>query len=105
MSARIKEGSYYEVEASFFDETGAAVTPSKVRYQIWCLTSKRLVRDWTTVQTGSTVSIVATAADNAIQDDKNARETKQMVVQSNYGTTLQMSESTEWEVQNLRGFK
>lgn len=105
MTGRVKEGSYYEVEAQFFDSSGAAVTPSSVRYQVVCLTTDKIVREWTTVSPGNTVSIIATATDNVIQDDKNQREKKQIVVQSDYDTDLQVTQSHEYIVENLRGVR
>lgn len=105
MARRIKEGSFYEVTAYFYDSAGDVALPTDIRYQIFCKTNEKVVRDWTTVPIGTSVTITATADDNAIINDINAREIRQLVVQTNYtDPSLQTTESIEWEVQNLRGF-
>jgi hypothetical protein len=106
MSAgRIKEGSYYEVEASFYDSEGEPVLPGTVHYQIFCKTTNRAVRDTTEVPIGTTVTITALPADNAILSNRNPWERKQMVVIANMGTDIQHLETIEWIVDNLGGFR
>lgn len=102
MSARIKEGSYFEVEARFFDSDGAVALPANIHYQIACLTTGKTIRDWTSVPIGTVVTIIATPDDNVIQNSKNARERKQMVVRSDSGTNLQTVNSIDWIVDNLQ---
>jgi hypothetical protein len=80
MSAgRIKEGSYYEVECSFYDSEGEPSLPGTVHYQIYCKTTNRAVRDTTEVPIGTTVTITATPGDNAIISNRNPWERKQLV--------------------------
>ena len=106
MSAgRIKEGTYYQVEASFYDSAGDVALPSTIHYQVFCVTNGRVVREWTSVPIGTTVSITATPEDNSILNDRNAWERKQMVVKANADTDLQHIETIEWVVDNLRGFR
>lgn len=105
MTGRISEGSTYQVEATFIDSDGEIGMPQGVRYQIVCLTSGKLVRDWTTVTPSTTVTITATVSDNAIQSDKNVREKKQLVVESTTPDGLVTTGHVEWLVDNLRGVR
>ena len=105
MTGRIKENSFYEIEASFFDSEGAAALPASIRYQIQCLTSGKLVRDWTSVTIGTTVSIIVTDEENDIQNDRNNREKKQIVVQATNADGLKTTNTLEWIVDNLKSVR
>ena len=86
----------------FFDD-GVAATPDTIRYRIECLTTRRTVRDWTTVSPAHEIQIVVTPDDNAILNQRSIEERKQLIVQSNYGTDTQKSTKSEWIVENLQG--
>lgn len=101
---RVNEQSYYKVTASFFED-GVASLPDTVDYQIYCKTTGTLVRDWTSVTPAESVEITATATDNAIINDVNAREVKQMTIRANAGTDTQYIHKVEWEVVNLGGYR
>ena len=79
------------------------ITPDSVDYRIDCLTTKRTVRDWTSVEPGESMSIVVTPSDNTILSDKNTKEQKQIVIRVNAGTDTQFvpAENPRWYVNNL----
>jgi hypothetical protein len=97
------EGTSASRTVTFLDEDGASALPTTLRYRIDCLTSKREVRDWTTLTPAVSVVIPITPDDNEIQDSRNPTERKQMVVQSNHGTDEQVVGEYEWLVTNLQG--
>jgi hypothetical protein len=97
------EGQSATVTIVFRDDDGVATTPGTLRYRIDCLTTGRMVRDWTTLTPASSVDIPITPADNAIKSSRNATERKQLVVQTEYGTDDQAVEYVEWTVKNLQG--
>ena len=103
MNGTVNEGDSFTVEASFFDSADAVALPSSIRYQVWCKTNKEAVRDWTTVAIGTSVSIAITSSDNRILDTRNSFEQRQLVVQTNPGTSTQQTETLEWRVKNLGG--
>ena len=98
-----KEGQSFVATFKFFDTNFVPASPATARYRIDCLTSKAVVRDWTTLSAAQTIDIAVTPADNAIQNSSNPSERRQLVVQSNYGTDVQSVQSSEWTVENLQG--
>jgi hypothetical protein len=100
---RIKEGTYYEVEASCFDSEGQPALPTTIEYSLYCLTNGRDIRTLTDVPIGVTVSIFATADENAIINNRNDYERKQMTVVCDRGLATQTTETIEWIVKNIRG--
>lgn len=102
---RWKEGSAFMATAYFRTRsTAAADTPSSVKYRIDCLTTGKVLADWTTVSAASNVSISITATHNAIQDQSNRYERKQLTVASDVDAADQHRETAEWRVENIRGF-
>jgi hypothetical protein len=101
---RIKEGTYYEVEASCFDSEGEAALPTTIEYSLYCLTNGREIgTQLRSVPIGTTVSIFATADENAIINNRNEYERKQMTVVADRGLPTQTTETIEWMVKNIRG--
>lgn len=103
MNLSILEGEFFTLTATFYDDNDAETLPASIRYQIYCKTSKELVRDWTDVAIGTSVSIVVTSEDNAIQDDSHQREQKQLVLEATITDEKKKVAKFEWTVENLRG--
>ena len=97
------EGQSFTANFKFFDSSYVPSSPTTLRYRIDCLTTKTQVKDWTTLTPGLNVDISVSPDDNDIQNSNNRRERKQMVVQTNYGTSTQGVETKEWDVLNLQG--
>lgn len=101
---RIQEGSGFTATAYFrIRSTSAADTPSAVRYRLDCLTTKTQIADWTSASAASSVAISVTATHNAIIDDCNDYEWKQLTVESDNGASNQMRKTVRWRVENLYG--
>ena len=100
---RVNEGSFYDVTANFLDSANAPTVPDSVRYKIDCETSGKAIRGWTSVTPAATVTITATAAENAIVSDINRSETKVMTIQVDQGTDRQYNSNRKWLVLNLKG--
>jgi hypothetical protein len=101
---RYNEGSAFTATVYFRTRsTAAATTPTSIKYRIDCLTSGTELADWTTVSAASSVSISITATHNAIQNDGNGHEIKQLTVASDYGLSTQHVEAVSWRVENLYG--
>lgn len=97
------EGDSFTANFKFFDKDFVPSSPLTLRYRIDDLTNKVAVRDWTEVPAFQEVDIDVTPEDNAIQNTNNVRERKQIVAQSNFGTSTQKSETKEWDVRNVQG--
>lgn len=102
---RVKEDSAFTATAYFRTRsTGVAATPTNVKYRIDCLTTGAEIADWTSVSAASSVSISITATHNAIQNDSNQREVKQLTVALDHGLSTQHTETATWIVENVYGF-
>jgi hypothetical protein len=97
------EGQSFTATFKFFDSAYVASSPLTLRYRIDDLTNRIMIRDWTVVSPSQTVDIEVTPDDNEIQNSGNARERKQMVVQTNYETDTQSVQSIDWFIENLQG--
>jgi hypothetical protein len=83
--------------------SAAAATPTTLKYRIDCLTTGREIADWTTLSAASSASISVTGAHNAIQDDSNDSEVRQLTVMADDGLSTQHRGSVRWRVENLYG--
>jgi hypothetical protein len=100
----VKERSAFTVTSKFYADTSdpwVLTAPTTVRYRIDCLSTGYPVRDWTTLTTGTSVSISIASADTAILDDTKKRERKLLTVMADNGLSTQYQESYEWNVLNL----
>lgn len=109
----LNEGDGQEFVSEFFDSGGNPTAPGTVEWSFRCLTTDTLLQDWTalplqtmTESSGRTVYYVAgTIAGplNAIQQDRNARELKQLQVIANRGESGQYSDVFQYYVRNIKG--
>lgn len=97
------EGQSFTATFRFFDSGYVPASPATVRYRIDCLTTGNAIRDWTTLTPAQALSISVTPEDNVIKEPINRYERRQLVVQSNYGTSTQSVQSSDWLVKNLQG--
>jgi hypothetical protein len=101
---RWKEGSAFTVAANFRTRSSAsASTPTNVYYRVDCVTTGTELTDWTSISAASSASISITATHNAIQDDANDMETKQLTVVVDKDLSTQHREVYRWIVENLYG--
>lgn len=83
--------------------TKAAATPTTVHYRVDDLNTGKILTDWTTLTTGTSVSVPITSVHNEIQNDSSAFETRRLTVQADQGLSTQANGSTTWKVQNIIG--
>ena len=75
-------GSACYVNASFFDETGAAMVPEALSYRIDDLASGTQILDWTSIGTpAATVQVLITGAQNNLVSSLAIREEHQVLFQ------------------------
>ena len=99
-----QEGSGFTATAYFRTRSdSAADTPASVRYRIDCLTTGLVITDWTSATPGTSVDIAVTGTENAIQDQSNTYERKQLVVESDTDASDQCRGQIIWRIQNLLG--
>jgi len=98
-----KEGSSFSATA--FGRNGAtAEAPTTAKYRVDCITTGKVLTDWTTLTPAASMAIAITATHNAIQDQSNRREKKQLTVSANHGTATQYRDAVTWQVENIRNF-
>lgn len=98
----VQEGSAFTATARFRDRaTAAASTPTNIKYRVDCLTTGVALQALTTVSAASSASISVTATHNAIQDQSNRYETKQLTVVGDEGLSTQVRETATWHVRNI----
>jgi hypothetical protein len=101
---RVQEGSGFVATAYFRNRSDASAdTPSTVKYRLDCLTTGQQILDWTSVTAGESVSITVTGAQNAILNDDNDYEVKQLTVESDVGSADQCRGRKTWRVENIYG--
>jgi hypothetical protein len=99
-----QEGSAFDASVNFrLRSTAAASIPTSIKYRLDCLTTKREVLDWTTVSASAAVTISITGAQNAIQNDCNDYEVKQLTVMADDGLATQHRVTKRYRVENLYG--
>lgn len=99
----VGEGSSFVVTIRPRDKaTDSPVTFSTMKYRIDCLTTGRTVRDWTDLTPSASVELQITDTDNAIVDDANRRERKQLTLVGNDGLSTQFvdPDPARWWVNN-----
>ena len=101
---RWNEGSAFPLPVYLrLRSTGAAATPTTIHYRIDCLTTGREVADDTSVSAASNFTIAVTGTHNAILNDCNPQETKQLTVICDKDLSTQHREAVQYDVINLYG--
>jgi len=100
----VNEKTTYFVTITFKDEDGTLVTPTAAYYSLFCETTKTEILTETSIGSLSTsVEIVVTSTQNAIQTASNQSEQKLMTVRFTYsGGTYQGTNEHRWMVLNLK---
>lgn len=102
---QVSAGSAVSVTAAFRDRaTAAASTPSSIRYRVDCLTNGANIVNWTSVSAASSTTIDVAGGHNAIIDETNEYETRQLLVEIDTGLTTQSRQAITWRVKNIRTF-
>jgi hypothetical protein len=107
------ERSGVEFQAWFEATPGVPTVPSSVHWLLHCVTNDMALQEATAVSpeiisdetgiTGVKVTIDIPGSLNAIQNDANMREVKQLLVISGMGTDREYSEVHEYYVRNVKG--
>ena len=97
------EGSSLTATA-YFKVGEVATAPTTAKYRLDCLTTCKVLKDWTTLTPAESISIAITATENAMQDEWNTREKKQLTVASDPDTDTQTRDVVTWLVINNEAF-
>ena len=100
-----REGSSFSATAYGRNaSTDAAEAPTTAKYRVDCITTGKVLTDWTTLTPASSMAISITATENAIQDQANRFEKKQLTVAANPDTATQYRAVVTWKVENIKNF-
>lgn len=103
---QVNESSALTLTAKVWDdstETWTAQVPTTLRYRIDCNTTGTEVLGWTSITADDVNTISITATQNAIQNDCNEFEEKQLTLQANAGLATQYQNIFAYQVKNLSG--
>lgn len=99
----VNEKSNMALAVSFFDDTGAAVTPDSATYRIDDLTSSTVILASTALTPATVVTIQITSAQNAMVSTANQSEERVVTVEFVYATSKRGTNEYRYEVKNLYG--
>ena len=100
---RMPEGTAFQATA-YFRSGDASSAPSTLKYRLDCLTTRKVVTDWTTLTAAAAVNFNITATQNATQDQSRRTELKQITVSANHGLATQFRATAKYRVENIEGF-
>jgi hypothetical protein len=102
-----------EKEVSFTDADNLPTLPGSVHWNLYCETTRTVLQGDTAVSVTATVGADGVTrytsrfdipgSLNAIQNDRNRRELKKLLVIANKGEDEEFSEEMQYYVVNLRG--
>jgi hypothetical protein len=96
----VQEGSSFD-SIAYFRSAGAASASTTAKYRVDCLTTGKELTDWTSLTPAVSISIALTATHNAIQQQGNKTERKQLIVASDPDTATQTRDKVIWKVINI----
>ena len=99
----VVEGGGFTAIAYSRDGT-AANTPTTAQYRIDCLTSGQIIKNWTSLTPAAAMNIIITGSDNALKDQSNDYEMRQVTVEEDSDLDTQTRVSGIYRVRNLGGF-
>lgn len=100
----VNEKSTLIVTASFFDDTGAAVTPSAATYRIHDKASGTIIVATTSLSGLSTTKdIEVTSTQNALINQSDNAEEHILTLEFTYNTTRLGTSEYRWAVRGLEG--
>jgi len=100
----IREGSQHVITAKFKDRSSAAlVVPTNIRYRLDDLRSGTTVLDWTSISADDEITITITATQNALQDQFQREEVRELVLAVDYGLSTQYIDSITYTLENIHG--
>ena len=98
----INEGTTSFLTVTFTDKLGSPVVPASATYRIDCVTSGIAIKGSTVITPmASAVTVTILAAENAIQNQANAFEIREITVIALCTTGEQITESAQYKVLNL----
>jgi hypothetical protein len=111
ISVNERNGREFRVE--FYDQDHIPTLPETVYWRLDCATTKRSLSDWASVSPVTEVSTDGTtvyyavievpASSNVIQQNRNSREVKKLLVVADKDTDREYSDEYEYVVVNLQG--
>ena len=98
---RYNESTKATITVRCFDRASQPVTPTTLRYRLDCLTSRRVIQDWTDLTPADTAVIEFITS---IENRANAVERKAITVEADTGISTVFADDGEFEVRRLSGF-
>ncbi len=96
---KYSEGSSFSATA-YFREGEASEVPTTASYRLDCLTTGKELKDWTALTPAASIAIAIKATENALQNQSNKNEKKQITVARNPDGATQVRRTRTWKVIN-----
>ena len=90
------------VATAYFREGETSEVPTTAKYRLDCLTTGKELKDWTTLTPAASIAIAVTATENALQNQNNKNEKKQITIARNPDLDTQVRRTKTWKVINNR---
>lgn len=84
--------------------TAAASTPTTVHYKLYNMSTKEVVKDYTSVSAASSVSVTVAASDLQIKDATHLMERIALFVVADKGLSTQCSKEAYFKIRNTGGW-
>jgi len=109
----VNERNGLEFTAKFYDHENAPAVPASVHWRVDCQTTGTVLKDWTEETPVATydefgdpvevsVLVELAASINAIQEDRNSREIKELTISAGKGSDREFSETITYIVVNRK---
>lgn len=99
----INEGSTGYLSVAFYDKANLPALPSSISYTVRCLTTGTVLRAPTSLTPATSIEILLSPSDNAIQQAGNPYETRLVTVSASYGASDAINDDYTYQVRNLVG--
>jgi hypothetical protein len=100
----IRESSQHTIDVKFKQRSDASLqVPTNIAYRIDCLTTGATIADWTSVSADDEITVTVTPTQNALQDQCNKVERRQLTVAADRSLSTQFMDSVVFELENLYG--
>ena len=98
----VNEGSTAYLTVSFYDRTGAAVSPASVTWEAHDSDSGTELQAATALTPATSIVITIPSAVNVIQNTNHKSELRVVTIKATLGDGSKMNEEAEYQVRNLK---
>ena len=100
----VQEGASFTA-TTYFRQSGGAQASTTARYRVDCLTTGKVLTDWTSLTVSASITVEMNATvHNLIQDANSKWERKQLTVEADQTLATATRDTVTWKVINNNAF-